>query len=1350
MAENKFMQFIPPQLRGPATDVGIFGRVATDNVLGFIDNYLFDGKARRFDDDFESTGETLGTALREEPIETGKALGTGIYEGAKSIYDDPGAAVDSFTTGLGETFDRLNTPYDQLDLSTEEAQRERAGDIAIFGEALGAGGVLTKGLTSLAKKQLKQKVIEENPGLNEDQVNSIVEDTDYDPTEGFGYATPGFGDPVPIETAGDAMENFFLDDRDVDVDPDYVADMGYDPAAIEDVDGNLYGPPDTFDENNPPEIEDLMEPNLIVDMGQPYRIGDTVLDADMGEGVVDDGGMINYNGIRISSDRPVIGVDIDEVGRDITFAGPMTTFEELVERGFADPDDELARIETLLPEAQVAERVAARREAVAEFFSQRGLSPISAREALVENNRPILMQELREFVSQRTQQTLPSESDIFYRIDSLNGVPDFPDEITPLPREAIEVDEDEIRDAILLDDDADIPVDGNELVNDFLPNYARYTQLPPDSNTNVQGFDTTWLTAPGYGRFTNDANTPVETIPSEPAELAAGDIKLTGENSYLTSRMDTALSELSQNQTKFASMEQLVNTLTKKYGVQPAELQARGIPTSQVEADLLFTNNFTPKADFDFSKDKVDLNNPFYQNILNKDPFVVRTLGGGDAAYPGEFTKGVTNYKVTIIGLENRRDLLDQGVKDADHLMGHQMQIDGPTVVHIRTGEFPVSAGGYDRKKTFHLGEIQSQVEKNSRPSRRANDLVSAVEKKMKLPDNLEYRIPEGFSMDQVANDLKYTSGKILEIRRLKEAMDAYDGGDTDALEKYFATERNGGPGMISNTAKTASEIMGKTETQYYRSSADQRFETLQAETDKVLDKYNIYEKGSGKVYTGGALVLDDFEKNLIQMYNKMPDKNKFLPAAAIENANTGVGNFFQDVMKFGGENFNASDYGVGSVFTTNRITRMGIKEALQQAVDTDADFFTLGTGQMAKDMTYGRLSGQQEYYDEIVPKTFKNIMEEISKKHGIKPPKLINRKMETLDEYGKNVVTRLVPGIELTDELREIFKSGKVEAFKEGGLATLSSSLRPKLRPGTLESLKEQIERDDRQTKGFGDLEYRAELEPQFSYNPIARLGYDPDRHRVVNVPTGPAGYREGFSTALYANRLRGGEKTIANLMSLGLSRENAERIKTDNIITSSNLSVPPVIAHEFTHRGFNLLREERDKDPEAFNEKYGKEAGEILNYSKHKYPGGIGQSLEEYYVEMFDDLDTRFNTSSQRVDEDYEDFPKNTIRGTVQSSFAGPTKPLRDYSPEADDKRFEQIRAFQDKVLNLRGIDKGILRLMDAAQDILTERGEPPKTKPKTKPRIKEENLNFFQKIGKAVGLKDGGLATLAKEVL
>jgi len=296
-----------------------------------------------------------------------------------------------------------------------------------------------------------------------------------------------------------------------------------------------------------------------------------------------------------------------------------------------------------------------------------------------------------------------------------------------------------------------------------------------------------------------------------------------------------------------------------------------------------------------------------------------------------------------------------------------------------------------------------------------------------------------------------------------------------------------------------------------------------------------------------------------------------------------------------------------------------------------------------------------------------------------------------------------------------------------------MTESLRPKSREEGLIERRQKEEERNRQTKGFGDLEYRAELEPQLSWNPIARLGYDPDKHKIVNTQ----GAMNLFGTAMFINRLGGGERSVRNLMRAGLSRKDAERVKEDDVITSPNLSFSPVISHEFTHRGFNLLRKEREKDPEAFDKKYGKDAGKILEYTKHKYSGGIGESTEEYYVEMFDDLNSRFNTSSQRIDEDYEDFPKNTMRGTVQSSFAGPTKPLRDYSPEADDKRFEQIRAFQDKVLNLRGMDKGILGLMDAAQDILTEQGEPPKFKKQTK--------SFFEKI---FNFSEGGLVDTGKK--
>ena len=1347
MAKDKFdplntdlMRVIPPNLRGPMTDVGIFSRVASDNILGFLDNYFL---GNRFDDDYESTGEMLGTAFREQPIETGKALGTGIYEAGKSVYEDPKAAFGSALEGLEGVFDRLNTPYDQLDLSTEEAQRQRAGDLAVLGEALGGAGIITKSLTKLTKKQLKKKVIEDNPGLNEDQVNSIVEDTDYDPSTYISPQLDPFrdvydsrdgdfiGDPtseidqaynrgelVPIVTAGDAVIGTANPNvRAITGEGETDDFFDYGERLDEDVDGNLYGPPDTFDENNPPETV-----LLSTDRDEPYRIGDIVFDENLGEGVVDDGGMINYNGIRISPDRPVIGLNIDEVGRDITDevldGEPMTTFEDLVRLGLADPDDELARIETLLPQAQVAERVAARREAVAEFLSQRGLSPVSAFEALAENNRPILMQELREFVSQRTQQTLPSENDIFYRIESLNSVPDFPDEIIPLPREAIEVDEDEIMDAILLDDDADIPVDGNELDG---PAQAYNARFPPDSNTNIQGLDTTWLTRPGYGRFTDDANTPVETIPSEPAELAAGDIKLTGENSYLTSRMDTALSELSQSQTKFASLEQLVNTLTKKYGVQPAELQARGIPTSQVEADLLFTDNFTPKADFDFSKDKVDLNDPFYQNILNKEPFVVRTLGGADAAYPGEFTKGVTNYKVTIIGLGGRPDLLKQGVMDNDHLMGHQLDLDGPTVVHIRTGEFPVQGGGYDRKKTFHLGEIQSQVEKNSRPSRKANDLVRDVVKKMELPDDLEFRIPEGFSINQLANDLQSTANKIKDVRQLKDAMDAYDGGSTTEIEKYFATERNGGPGMISNTAKTASEIMGKTEAEYYRSMADQRFTILQAEVDKALDKYNIYKKGSDEVYTSGALFLDDFERNLVQTYNKRE-------LTLLDPDETGPGDFLQDLMKFGGENFNASDYGVGSIFTTDRVTRMGIKEALQQAVDTDADFFTLGTGQMAKDMTYGKLSGQIEYYDEIVPKMFTKIMGEIFKDTGIEPPKLRKRKMETLDEYGENVVVKEVLGIELTDELREIFKSKKVQAFKEGGVATLSSSLRPKLRPGTLESLREKMylagpPSDDRQMEEFANLEFEYDLKELLDKDPIAALGFDPTKTRYT-LP-------QEIRNAYYMGGGRKGSRYTQDGTYLG---------EKDDVVYGPAIGASKdIIVHEYRHRGHRILRDAYFEDKEGFTKKYGQD---VVDFITGDFPSNTffqGDRNEEFRTELGDDLDATFikpRPNAAQVAEMFPDMAElyseeelENVGQELYTQIVNQADEPYEISPELKQEFFNQL--VQGSVLEGTELVtkedqekyKGILsKVRQAASDISKERK----------------------------GYERGGLVTLAKEVL
>ena len=1077
MAEKNFMRFIPPNLRGPLTDLGIFGRVAADNIYGL-------------DDDYESTGEMLGTAFREDPVGLAKDLGTGIYEGAKDIYDDPGGAYDAFTTGLGETIDRLNTPYDQLDLSTEEAQRQRAGDLMIFGEALGAGGALTKGLVNLSKKQLREKVIQENPGLNEDQVNSIVEDTGYDPTEvmndlytDVGLPDRGFiGDPaseidqaynrgelVPIVTAGDAVigtanpnrvENRVNDPDELDevFDPEYhEALLDYearldpagneitDDAAIidraveiiredgfddvigpdedlllrheldrallaareyldEDVDGDLYGPPDTIDENNPPEIEDLMEPR-IVDEDELFAGFDEPPDVDEDE-----------LRIRRENEADAVGIDMEPPVDDA---------------GLLEMDDPAPRI--------MNPYIVGVRGAVQQYLDDNNISLVDARERLSRNQLgDSFPRDLAAFVGEQGI-TTPGYVTLSSALRQLE------DSVTPFGLDAEDVPDDlydRLRDIVLnepitegqatavrnlvtqtlnIDANTDMELGGGAFddVTDEIDTLLTETNPAREQNfnvlrtgqlmgTNQQGHSNAWLTAPGYERFAPD---PTDDSPnfSTDAELAAGDIGLTSENSYLTSRLDKAIADLSQTQTKFASLEQLVNTLMNKYGVQLTELQARNIPTDKIEADL--RDGYSAQM---FSGDKIDLKSLIATGQL-EDPFVVRTLGGKDVAYATNFTKGVQNYRETIVGLKFP-EIFNAGVKDPDHFMGHQEKIGGPTVVHIRTGEFPVALtademAGTTRQKAFHLGEIQSQVERVHRDSRRSRNLVLAFEDKVLNIDkasreanrNLSYIGPgvgaRGFEADKVAGD----SIKRIELLR-----------KVDRLIANGAARENAAPGMKRLLDEADNELA------------------------KINSFYNLYDSDTGELVRRGGEVLTSFENEFRDMLvdTKMERFGKFE-----RGTNIVTPDLMQKVLDYANET-NIDDVGVGSIFQTDRITRMGIKEALQQAVDTDAEFFTLGTGQMAKDMTYGKESGQKEYYDQIVPKTFNKIMQQLEKQNDVKLPRLEKRKIETLTQDGNDVIEQEVLGIEITEDLRNLFRSKKVEAFRKGGLVALAKEV--------------------------------------------------------------------------------------------------------------------------------------------------------------------------------------------------------------------------------------------------------------------------------------------------------------------
>jgi hypothetical protein len=130
-------------------------------------------------------------------------------------------------------------------------------------------------------------------------------------------------------------------------------------------------------------------------------------------------------------------------------------------------------------------------------------------------------------------------------------------------------------------------------------------------------------------------------------------------------------------------------------------------------------------------------------------------------------------------------------------------------------------------------------------------------------------------------------------------------------------------------------------------------------------------------------------------------------------------------------------DVGLGKLFKTNRVTDMAIKSAFDQVAlpsNEGLEFFTLGTGDMAYDMTMGSLSGQREYYDKIVPSRIKNILAKLEKDSGLEMPKLGNVTIAGRDRSGDTELHE-VPGFEITENFLRALRETGISAFRDGGM---------------------------------------------------------------------------------------------------------------------------------------------------------------------------------------------------------------------------------------------------------------------------------------------------------------------------
>ncbi|PHS02784.1 MAG: hypothetical protein COA78_20285 [Blastopirellula sp.] len=122
------------------------------------------------------------------------------------------------------------------------------------------------------------------------------------------------------------------------------------------------------------------------------------------------------------------------------------------------------------------------------------------------------------------------------------------------------------------------------------------------------------------------------------------------------------------------------------------------------------------------------------------------------------------------------------------------------------------------------------------------------------------------------------------------------------------------------------------------------------------------------------------------------------------------------------------------------------------------------------------------------------------------------------------------------------------------------------------------------RETTALGNVEFEADFLPLLETDPIAKLGFDPDKGQYLpskseNAFYVPNGMNQRTLDSVFSAVAEGGEVTpddVVMLSPLGSSKE--------------------VWAHEYRHRGLGQLLEYFYEDPEFFIQKYGSDTARVL----------------------------------------------------------------------------------------------------------------------------------------------------------
>lgn len=172
-----------------------------------------------------------------------------------------------------------------------------------------------------------------------------------------------------------------------------------------------------------------------------------------------------------------------------------------------------------------------------------------------------------------------------------------------------------------------------------------------------------------------------------------------------------------------------------------------------------------------------------------------------------------------------------------------------------------------------------------------------------------------------------------------------------------------------------------------------------------------------------------------------------------------------------------------------------------------------------------------------------------------------------------------------------------------------VETSLRPKLRPAYMSREERGPDfvpsKEEQAGYEFSDTEFRADMDAILSKDPISKLGFDISRMQY-DIPEGArnAHYMSPYDDVNYDYMMD--------------SPVGEYKLKSDTIHYGPDFGASKdTIAHEARHRGFQLLRDMQDEDPEWFESKFGSEAALMLDREIYK---------EEFVNELFDNPDATY----------------------------------------------------------------------------------------------------------------------------